>query len=91
MHITFPREPVQYCGRTLVLEFTARVDGERIQCAITVEALEDHFGAESLREADALGAFNAHRQAIESAARTLLNEIGKKPVLLRSGYFRFCT
>lgn len=90
MHITFPQECPEYCGRDLVLAFPAVVNGERIQCAITAEALEDHFGAASLREDDLIGAFDVHRQAIEHAARRMLAEVGGKPVLLHSGYFRFC-
>ncbi|GLU35605.1 DUF1488 domain-containing protein [Trinickia caryophylli] len=89
MHITFPPEPAEYCGRDLVLAFSAVVDGERVQCAITAEALEDHFGAESLREEDVVKAFERNRHAIEKAARRMLHELGKKPVLLHSGFFRF--
>jgi hypothetical protein len=36
-------------------------------------------------------AFVAHRVEIELAAQRLLNEVGGKPVVLHSGYFRFCT
>jgi hypothetical protein len=90
IHIIFPRERPEYCGPDPVLAFPAVVNGERIRCAITAEALEDHFSAASLREDDLIGAFNAHRQAIEHAARRMLGELGGKPVLLHSGYFRFC-
>jgi hypothetical protein len=89
MHVSFPQEAPEYCGRDLVLAFPALVDGERIQCAITAEALEDHFGAASLREADVVAAFETNRRAIEKAALQLLKEIGNKPVLLHSGFFRF--
>jgi hypothetical protein len=89
IHITFPRERPEYCVPDLALAFPAVVNGERIRCAITAEALEDHFSAASLREDDLIGAFNAHRQAIEHAARRMLGELGGKPVLLHSGYFRF--
>jgi len=89
MHISFPAEVPEYCGRDLVLAFPALVDGERVQCAITAEALADHFGAQSLREADVLAAFERHRRAIETAARDMLQALGKKPVLLHSGLFRF--
>ncbi|MEA3119634.1 MAG: hypothetical protein QOI13_2904 [Paraburkholderia sp.] len=89
MQITFPQDPAEYCGRDLVLAFPAVVDGQRVQCAITAEALENHFGAESLREEDILRAFQANRRAIEKAARTMLQELGNKPVLLHSGFFRF--
>jgi hypothetical protein len=90
MHIRFPDDPPQYSGRDLVLTFPALVDGERVSCSITAEALEDHFGAASPREEDVLRAFQRHRHKIEHAARRLLQELGKKPVILHSGYFRFC-
>ncbi|MFM0060909.1 DUF1488 family protein [Paraburkholderia phytofirmans] len=90
MKIYFPEEHPEYCARDLVVAFPAEVDGARVQCAITAEALEDHFGAASLREDDLIAAFNSNRHPIEHAARRLLNEIGAKPVLMHSGYFRFC-
>lgn len=90
MHIHFPLERPEYCGRDLVLAFPAIVNGNRVQCAITAEALEDHFGAVSLREDDLLTAFDAHRTAIEHAAQRMLKEVDGKPVLLHSGFFRFC-
>jgi Protein of unknown function (DUF1488) len=90
MTIHFPDECPEYCARDLVVAFPAQVDDTRVQCAISAEALEDHFGAASLREEDLLAAFESNRRRIEHAARNLLNEIGAKPVLLHSGYFRFC-
>jgi hypothetical protein len=89
MKIHFPQERPEYCARDLVLAFPAEVDGARVQCAITAEALEDHFEARSLREDDLIEAFDTHRQPIEHAARNLLHEVGPKPVMLHSGYFRF--
>jgi len=53
------------------------------------EALEDHFGAASLREDDLIAAFNSNRHPIEHAAKRLLDEIGAEPVPMHSGYFRF--
>ncbi|WP_233853621.1 DUF1488 domain-containing protein [Paraburkholderia sp. HD33-4] len=91
MHISFPSSPPEYCGRDLALAFPALVDDQPVQCAITAEALEDHFGARSLREDDLIEAFVAHRFQIEQGAARLLNEVGAKPVLLHSGFFRFCT
>jgi hypothetical protein len=90
MKIHFPQECPEYCARDLVVAFPAEVDGIRVQCAITAEALEDHFGAASLREDDLIAAFDSNRHPIEQAARQMLNEIGGKPMLLHSGYFRFC-
>jgi uncharacterized protein DUF1488 len=91
MHTSFPSSPPDYCARDLVLAFPALVDARLVQCAITAEALEDHFGARSLREDDLIESFLAHRSQIELAARRLLGEVGAKPVLLHSGFFRFCT
>ncbi|MBN3752243.1 DUF1488 domain-containing protein [Paraburkholderia sp. Tr-20389] len=91
MQISFPCCRPDYCARDLVLTFPALVDHQSVQCAITAEALEDHFGARSLREEDLYDAFTAHRPDIEVAARRMLNEVGGNPVLLHSGYFRFCT
>jgi hypothetical protein len=90
MHIHFPNDPPLYSGPNLTLTFPALVDGERVNCSITAEALEDHFGAVSPREEDTLRAFNDNRNKIEHAARRLLQAMGKKPVVLHSGYFRFC-
>jgi hypothetical protein len=90
MYISFPRDVPEYCARDLVLVFPALVDDQSVQCAITAEALEDHFGARSLREEDLLEAFASHRHEIERAAQDLLFEVGAKPVLLHSGFFRFC-
>jgi hypothetical protein len=90
MKILFPDECPEYCARDYVVAFPAQVDGTRVQCAVSAEALEDHFGAASLREEDLLAAFELNRRRIERAASDLLNEIGAKPVLLHSGYFRFC-
>jgi hypothetical protein len=89
MHIHFPQESPEYCGRDLVIVFPALVDGKPVQCAITAEALEEHFGALSLREGDLLSAFDSHRRAIEHEAQRMLVEVGGRPVLLHGGCFRF--
>jgi Protein of unknown function (DUF1488) len=89
MQITFPNEAPEYSGRELTLAFTAVVDGERVQCTITAEALEDHFGAASPRFEDMVGAFANHRTRIEAAARRLLSETNARCAVLRSGYVRF--
>ncbi|WDD91678.1 DUF1488 domain-containing protein [Burkholderia sp. FERM BP-3421] len=89
MQIMFTNEAPEYSGRELMLAFTAMVDGERIQCHITAEALEDHFGAASPRFEDMVGAFDTHRPRIEAAARRLLSETRAQCSVLRSGYVRF--
>jgi hypothetical protein len=89
MQIIFPNEAPEYSGRELTLAFPAVIDGERVQCTITAEALEDHYGAASPRFEDMLGAFDAHRPRIEAATRRLLSETKAQCVVLRSGYVRF--
>ena len=86
--VTLVDEPPVFDGAALQLRFVVDVDGELQTGAITVEALEDHFGAPSLLERDLLAAFDAHRSAIEAMARRMLEEIGGRPVLLHSGHFR---
>lgn len=89
MHIRFPAELPRYCGQDLVVVFPVLIDGERTDCAVTVEALEDHFGAASLREDDVLGAFAAHRADIERAVRRFFAAHADAPAVLHSGWFRF--
>jgi hypothetical protein len=90
MNISFPSCAPEYCAPDLALEFPAFVDDHLIECSITAEALEDHFGARSSREEDLVDAFIAHRAEIVLAAQRLLNEVGGKPIILHRGYFRFC-
>jgi hypothetical protein len=89
MQIIFPNESPEYSGRELTLAFPAMVDGERVECMITAEALEDHYGAASYRLEDMIGAFAAHRARIEAATRRLLSETSAQCLILRSGYVRF--
>jgi hypothetical protein len=89
MQINFPNEAPEYSGRELTLAFPALVDGERVQCSITAEAMEDHFGAASYRFEDMIGAFDTHRERIEAATRRLLSETRAQCLILRSGYVRF--
>jgi Protein of unknown function (DUF1488) len=89
MQIIFPNETPEYSGRELTLAFPAMVDGERVECMITAEALEDHYGAASPRLEDMVGAFAEHRARIEAATRRLLSETRAQCLVLRSGYVRF--
>ena len=45
MEIRFPADAPAYRDSNLTVVFRALVDGETVPCAISVEALEDHFGA----------------------------------------------
>lgn len=89
MQINFPNEAPEYSGRELTVAFTALVDGQRVQCSISAEALEDHFGAASPRFEDVMDAFDTNRSRIEAATRRLLSETGAQCRTLRSGYVRF--
>ncbi|WP_028205821.1 DUF1488 family protein [Paraburkholderia nodosa] len=88
MNISFPEGPVGYDTEEFALTFVAVADSVAVDCAITAEALEDRFGARSLREPDLRQAFQRNRAAIESAAARLIEETDGKPVMLHSGYLR---
>ncbi|MEM5326962.1 DUF1488 domain-containing protein [Paraburkholderia sp. JHI2823] len=88
MNIIFPDRPPQYDANRLTLTFPATAGDLSVECAITAEALEDHFGAASLREADLRGAFLAHRPAIERAAARLIEATRYEAITLHSGFFR---
>jgi hypothetical protein len=88
MQVRYPDdEPVFDCAN-LVIRFAAEVDGVPVACAITVEALEDHFGASSTLEAALVAAFKNGRKRIESACSQTLEDSGGAPVVLHSGLFR---
>jgi hypothetical protein len=89
MNISFPIQAPAYLGDEPALMFWALVDDTRIECTISAEALQDHFGAASSRENDLQRAFEMNRAVIEGAAEQLLTSVGCRPVVLRSGYFRF--
>lgn len=91
MHITFPHSTPEYRGSNLTVGFEAQVNGKNIDCAISAEALEDHFGAASVSSADLLNAFNLHRTEIQDTARHLLHIVDTKSLLLHSGHFRFAS
>jgi hypothetical protein len=87
MEIRFPADAPAYRDFNLTLVFPALVDGERVPCAISVEALEDHFGADA-NDTDAWRrAFDAGRERIEAVAREHLLISNGTPVLLKSGHF----
>ncbi|MFK4443620.1 hypothetical protein ABH944_003998 [Caballeronia udeis] len=89
MKISFPPETPAYCEAGPALAFAAVVNDIRLECSITAEALEDHFGAASIGKEDLQHAFDAHNHTIHVATRRLLTELGAMPVVLHSSYFRF--
>jgi len=87
MEIRFPTDAPAYRDFNLTLVFPALVDGERVPCAISVEALEDHFGADTNDTDGWRRAFDAGRERIEAVAREHLLISNGTPVLLKSGHF----
>lgn len=87
MEIRFPADAPAYRDFNLTLVFPALVDGARVPCAISVEALEDHFGAPSSDTEGWRRAFDAGRPRIEAVAREHLLISKGTPVLLKSGHF----
>ena len=88
MKISFPCKASEFDSESFTLMFPAVVDGAQIECGITAEALEDHFGAHSISETDLATAFGVHRVAIEEVAAALIEATRGAPVLLHSGVFR---
>lgn len=87
MEIRFPADAPAYRDSNLTVVFPALVDGETVPCAISVEALEDHFGAYSEDLEGWMRAFDAGRPRIEAVAREHLQISNGTPVLLKSGHF----
>jgi hypothetical protein len=87
MKIDFPSDAPAYRDTNLTIVFAALVDGERVPCAISVEALEDHFGAQTFDSGGWIRAFDAGRPKIEAVAREHLRVSNGTPILLKSGHF----
>ena len=87
MQIRFLADAPLYRDSNLTVVFAALVDGEPVPCAISVEALEDHFGASPEGRYAWMRAFNAGRDRIEAVAREHLRISNGTPVLLKSGHF----
>jgi hypothetical protein len=87
MNIHFPADAPAYRETNLTIVFSALVDGEQVPCAISVEALEDHFAVESCDSRGWIRAFDAARARIEAVAREHLRVSNGTPVLLKSGHF----
>ena len=88
MNITFSDDEPGFDGANLMLRFDAYVDGQAVECAITAEALEDHFGAHSPQEDELLRAFERGRARIRSVCAEMLDQNDGASVELHSGLFR---
>lgn len=91
MDIFFPEEGPTFCGSPPEVRFIVLVDGEPVVCAVSAEALSDHFDAAGPFEEAMLAAFHAGRHKIFSVCRAALERSAGHPVILRSGIFRFAS
>lgn len=64
-----------------------KVNGEWVQCEVSVEPLQDHFGLADGGSDALVQAFEANRNAIEMKVRQKLEQQGSGPVLLRTADF----
>ena len=69
MKIEFATDEWYDHHRRKVVWFTALVDGKRVDCGISIEALGDHFGA---HYDDPLPAFRTNRVRLQAAAAKLI-------------------
>lgn len=88
MRVTFPNDAPVFDGAQMVVRFVANVDGVALSCAVTAEALEDHFGAESTLEAELLRAYTDGRGRIHDVCKEAIEQSDGAAVVLRSGLFR---
>lgn len=82
MKISFPRQSV-FSVETDSVNFPVTVDGKRLTCRVSTEALQDHF------RGDGPATFEANRSAIETVAETKIRAgvLENGQVVLRSSDF----
>ncbi|CAB3716944.1 DUF1488 domain-containing protein [Trinickia soli] len=88
MRVTFPDDAPVFDGAQMVVRFVANVEGVPLSCAITAEALEDHFGAGSTLESELLRAYADGRERIRDVCQRAIEQSDGAAVVLRSGLFR---
>jgi len=89
MDCFFPNIDPEFHGSPPEVRFVVRVDGEPVICAVSAEALQDHFDARGPFENDLLDAFRRGRSRILAVCNVALQRSQGNPVILRSGMFRF--
>jgi hypothetical protein len=87
-NVSFNDGRIQFNGSDLTVEFVAQWVDTPLLCAVTAEALEDHFGAASALEEELLRAFEKGKRRIHTVCAVELERSGGEPVILRSGLFR---
>jgi hypothetical protein len=85
--LTFGDPAAHYDAAREVVKFAGEALGSSVECAVTREALEDHFGADGLDAKGRVEAFHRHLSEIEGLVRAkYLSERVETPgtVLLKS-------
>ena len=62
-----------YNSTNEIVEFFAKVDGEKVRCTISIEALWGHFGPTGVTPQELLETFRWNRSGIEARAAELIN------------------
>jgi hypothetical protein len=68
--LTFNNPPARYDLHRDVVEFKGQAFGQPVVCAISREALDDHFGTDGLDKDGRVEAFLKNRTKIEELAKT---------------------
>lgn len=83
--IIFPTQnPVVTSNRTV--SFQAVVAGKAVECAISFEALKDHFGATTNKSADLIRAFISGKKDILNAARKKLPNLAGRCLVVSTDF-----
>jgi hypothetical protein len=70
LDLTFNNPPPRYDFGRDIIAFTGQAFGQPVACAISREALDDHFGTDGLDKDGRVQAFLKNRSKIEQLART---------------------
>ena len=70
LELTFNNPPAIYDARRDIVTFKGETLRGQVQCAISREALDDHFGADGLDADGRIDLFLKNRSKIEGMART---------------------
>ncbi len=69
--LTFGASAARYDSTREAVTFTGEALAHEVECSVSREALEDHFGADNLDRAGRLEAFHKNRSEIEGMIRTM--------------------
>lgn len=69
LDLTFSASPSRYDFDRDIVEFSGEAGGERVRCAVSREALSDHFDADGMSKEEHLKIFRDKRSVFEKMAR----------------------